>query len=148
MSAPEWVTIEMVMDSGAAESVAPSGVAPWVEIQESPGSREGREYLSASGDTLKNLGEKKLEVYTHEGMPAQTTFQIADVTRPLCSIAKVCDKGNRVVFDSSGGYVEDSWGHKSYFNRKGNIYTMSLFALDPGCAESSGMPLGFPRQSM
>ena len=81
-------------------------------------------------------------------MPAQTTFQIADVTRPLCSIAKVCDKGNRVVFDSSGGYVEDSWGHKSHFSRKGNIYTMSLFALDPGSPGYSGIPAGFPRQSM
>ena len=92
---PEWVTIEVVMDSGAAESVAPSEVAPWIETKESPGSREGREYLSASGDVLRNLGEKDLDVYTGEGVPATTTFQIADVTRPLCSIAKVCDKGNR-----------------------------------------------------
>ena len=50
---PEWVTIEVVMDSGAAESVGPSGIAPWVKTKESPGSREGREYLSASGDVLK-----------------------------------------------------------------------------------------------
>ena len=145
---PEWVTIEVVMDSGAAESVAPSGVAPWIKTKESPGSREGREYLSASGDTLKNLGEKDLDVFTGEGVPATTTFQIADVTRPLCSIAKVCDKGNRVIFDSNGGYVEDGWGHKSYFHRKGNIYTMSFFALDPGSKMGQSQPLYFQRPSM
>ena len=144
---PEWVTIEVVMDSGAAESVAPSGVAPWIQTKESQGSREGREYLSASGDVLKNLREKELDIFTEEGAPAKTTFQIADVTRPLCSIAKVCDKGNRVVFDSHGGYVEDGWGHKSYFNRKGNVYTMNFFALDPGSKASEMQHSGFARPS-
>ena len=39
---PEWVSIEVVMDSGAAESVAQSDMAPWVPIKESDGS-PGRE---------------------------------------------------------------------------------------------------------
>ena len=41
ISAPEWITIEVVMDSGAAESVAPADLAPWIPVQESPGSRRG-----------------------------------------------------------------------------------------------------------
>lgn len=147
LSEPEWVPIEVVMDSGAAESVAPSHIAPWIKTRESVGSREGREYLSASGDVLKNLGEKNLEVVTSEGIPATTTFQIADVTRPLCSIAKVCDKGNRVIFDSNGGYVEDSWGHRTRFHRRGNIYTMSFFALDPGSNGPQAAPVDFHRPS-
>ena len=147
LSEPKWVDIEVVMDSGAAESVAPSAVAPWVRIKESIGSREGREYLSASGDVLKNLGEKELSVVTCEGFPATTTFQIADVTRPLCSIAKVCDKGNRVIFEKDCGYVEDQWGTRSYFERKGNIYTMNFYALDTGNQVSVNQPEGFQRQS-
>ena len=71
---PEWVSIEVVMDNGAAESVAPSDMAPWVPIQE---SRE---------DGLR---------------AAEATFQVADVTRPLCSNARVCDQGNTVVFTSA-----------------------------------------------
>ena len=67
IQAPEWITIEVVMDSGAAESVAPADMAPWVPIKESEGSRAGKQYLSASGEMLKNLGEKKVEVYTNEG---------------------------------------------------------------------------------
>ena len=58
LSEPEWVPIEVVMDSGAAESVAPSSIAPWLKLRESDGSREGREYLSASGETLK-IGREK-----------------------------------------------------------------------------------------
>ena len=147
LSEPKWVDIEVVMDSGAAESVAPSAVAPWVRIKESVGSREGREYLSASGDVLRNLGEKELNVITCEGFPATTTFQIADVTRPLCSIAKVCDKGNKVIFEKDCGYVEDQWGTRSYFQRKGNIYTMNFYALDTGNQGSAHQPEGFQRQS-
>ena len=75
-------------------------------------------------------------------------YQIADVTRPLCSIAKVCDKGNRVVFDSQGGVVEDCWGHKSHFARKGDIYTMNFFAMDPGNHTGEQQTSGFTRPSM
>ena len=64
---PEWVKIEVVMDSGAAESVAPADLVPWVPVQESAGSKAGRKYLSASGEVLSNLGEKKIEVFTNEG---------------------------------------------------------------------------------
>ena len=38
---PMWVRIRTVMDSGAAESVAPPSLAPKVSIDESPGPREG-----------------------------------------------------------------------------------------------------------
>ena len=137
---PEWVSIEVVMDSGAAESVAPSDMAPWVPIKESDGSRAGRKYISASGEVLQNLGEKMVSVYTNEGMPAEATFQVADVTRPLCSIARVCDQGNTVVFTSTGGYIENGHGQRTNFERKNNVYTMQFHALDPGATS------GFMRQ--
>ena len=139
MNSPEWVSIEVVMDSGAAESVAPADMAPWVPIQESAGSRAGKKYLSASGEVLKNLGEKKVEVYTNEGMPANATFQVADVTRPLCSIARVCDQGNVVVFTSSGGYIENVHGTKTHFERSNNVYTLQFHAYDPGSSTSGFM---------
>ena len=138
---PEWVKIEVVMDSGAAESVAPADLAPWVAIQESAGSKAGRKYLSASGEVLANLGEKKIDVYTNEGQPATATFQIADVTRPLCSIARVCDQGNVVVFNSSGGYIENSSGQRTCFERSNNVYTLEFHACDPGTEP------GFTRRS-
>ena len=54
----QWVKIESVMDSGAAESVARPDLAPWIAAEESEGSRRGQTYVSASGDRLPNLGEK------------------------------------------------------------------------------------------
>ena len=52
-----WLRLETVMDSVAAESVAPS-VAPQVKIEESDESRRSQTYPSPSGDRLPNLGER------------------------------------------------------------------------------------------
>ena len=32
--------------------------------------------------------------------------EVADVKRPLASVCKRCEAGNRVVFDPSGSYIE------------------------------------------
>ena len=89
---------------------------------------------------LKNLGEKKVEVYTKEGMPAHATFQVADVTRSLCSIARVCDQGNVVVFTSDGGYIENAYGKRTQFERKNNVYTLQFHAYDPGSTSDFTRP--------
>ena len=44
-SHPSWVRIRTVMDSGAAQSVAPPSMAPGVIIEESPGSQRGQHYI-------------------------------------------------------------------------------------------------------
>ena len=67
--------------------------------------------MSAGGEKLPNLGQKRLEVVTSEGNPATATFQCADVTRALCAVSRICDKGNRVIFEASGGYIESPIGH-------------------------------------
>ena len=86
---PRWVKLETVMDSGDAESVVPVQMAPWVPRQESEGSKRGQTYLSASGEKLRNVGEKKFDMVTSEGNWAQATFQVAEVSRPLCSVYPV-----------------------------------------------------------
>ena len=124
---PKWQRIEAVMDSGAADSVAPASMAPWIPVEESPGSRKGQHYLSASGDRIPNLGQKRLSVVTEEGHPTCTTYQIADVTRPLCAVSRMCDSGNKVIFHKDGGYVESPDGKKTAFRRERNVYLLSTW---------------------
>ena len=50
------------MDSGCGVSVAPPGMCPTYPITESEGSRSGQDFMSASEDTMPNLGEQKLGV--------------------------------------------------------------------------------------
>ena len=81
---PRWRRIVSVMDSGAADSVAPEDVASWIPVVESPGSSRGQHYLTASGDRLPNLGLKPLQVFTGEGNETTTSYQIADVRSAVC----------------------------------------------------------------
>jgi hypothetical protein len=134
----KWTKLEAVVDSGAAESVAPSSMAPWLPTVPSEGSRRGQCYLSASGAKLENKGEKRFDMVTAEGNWAEATFQVAEVTRPLCSVTKICDRGNRVVFEAEGGYIENyATGVKTRFSRQNNVYVMEMFVEEPA---------GFARQ--
>ena len=76
-SHPMWVRIRTVMDSGAADSVAPPTLAPQVEIRESPGSKRGQCYVSASAGRMPNMGEKVLNIQTNEGKDTIVFYQIA-----------------------------------------------------------------------
>ena len=96
--------------------------------------------MSASGDRLPNLGEKRFEVVTSTGMNATATYQVADVTRALCSVSKVCDKGNSVTFTASGGYIEGPTGIRTPFRRENNVYMLDTWTLGP-----ASMPTGFSR---
>jgi len=55
-----WKKVTPVMDSGAWDSVAPPSVAPKVAIEESPKSRRGSCYVTASAGRLPNMGQKAL----------------------------------------------------------------------------------------
>ena len=92
---------------------------------------------------MPNLGEKKFDMMTVEGHWAQATFQVAEVTRPLCSVSKMCDKGNRVVFEMEGGYVENSTtGVRTSFSRENNVYVMEMHVQ-----EDSAVSATFGRQA-
>ena len=127
----DWVKVETVLDSGAAESVAPSSVAPWVKVCESVGSKNGQTYQSASGTKIASEGEKKLQVVTEDGIEAEATFQVADVTRPLSAVSKICDKGIMVVFTQEGGYIQNGMGHRTFFRHENNVYMMDLYMKAP-----------------
>ena len=46
-----------------------------------------------------NLGEKKLEGRNEEGQDVGMTTQIAHVDNALASVGRMCEAGNRAVFD-------------------------------------------------
>ena len=52
-----WMRDSSIMDSGAAESVAPPTTCPHIPLTESPGSRTGQECRTAGGERLRNQGQ-------------------------------------------------------------------------------------------
>ena len=142
----EWVKVASVVDSGAAEHVASREMAPNVRIAPSAGSRRGQKYVAANGESMANEGEQALQVMTEEGAATDMTFQITDVRRPLCSVGKICDRGNRVIFGRGGGVIHNlKTGRLTPFKRQSNIYTLDFWVRqdeENGCTSS----LGFTRQ--
>ena len=119
--------LEITVDSGASENVMGPSMAPTIPISTSPGSRAGVEYLAANGTTMRNQGEKIVPVITQNGIMCDLKMQITDVKRPLMSVARICDAGHRITFDSSGGVIEslDSCV-KVPFNRVNNVYRLCV----------------------
>ena len=95
--------IRTVMDSGAAESVAPPSMAPQVSISVPPGSKRGQHYVSASAGRLINMGQQLMRVQTNEGRDAKVVYPIAEVSRPLTAVSATCDQGNWVVYTPHWG---------------------------------------------
>ena len=156
----KWRRVRSVMDSGASDNCSPPELAPEVEIVESAGSKRGQKYSAAGGKSIENLGEKTVDLVTEAWEEVAGTYQIAEVVRPLNSVRKVCEKGNRVIFEYDGGMIQNlTTGHVTPFGVEGDIYTLDLW-MPPieevkakggqQCDMHNCMPcgnnLGFPRQ--
>ena len=123
-----WRKIRVVMDSRTAECVAPRDMAPQYRISDSVASRSGVFYTSADGGRLDNLGQQELPIAFDNGTRAVATFQIANVSRPLMSVARICELGNRVLFGASGGVIVNlASGQVTPFEKEDGVYAFSMW---------------------
>ena len=125
-----WEKIKSVVDSGCADHVAPTSMCAHVPLRESPGSRRGQEYAAANGGKLENLGEREVRGYNNEGHPIQLVYQVTAVTKPLASVAKICDRGNVVVFTQEGGHILNlTTGVQTEFARENGVYSLDTWVF-------------------
>ena len=124
--------------SGAAESVCPLAMCQHIAVEDSPGSRTGQHYLAANGGRIANKGQQLLPVCLGNGARTEALFQVADVSRPLMSVSKVCDAGNRVLFGASGGVILNlSTGASTAFEMRDGVYVFPLWVPGPTIMASS-----------
>ena len=136
-----WSRVKVIMDSGAAESVCPRTMAPQFTVHDSIASRAGVYYTSANGGKIMNLGEQHVPVCLSNGARTIATFQVADVSRPLMSVSKLCEMGNRVIFGANGGILLNlQSGEATPFVKDEGVYTFEMWI--PPLSES---PFGRPR---
>ena len=139
---PVGGVVEAVVDSGAEESVAPPGFFA-AAVVPSPMSRAGFRYRAANGSRIKNVGQQRVAFTTSEGHHAVMPFQVAEVERPLISVAQLTSAGHRVVLGDAGGQiVHEKSGRTIELVRRGDVYLLMMTEgrLPPEVA------LGFPRQ--
>ena len=124
----ERVGIEVTVDSGAVDTVGPPTVAPGIPIRETAASRSGMHYRAANNMKSPNLGEKKIEGINEEGQDVGMTIQVAKVNKVLASVGRMCEAGNKVVFDDEeGSYIMNKkTGKVTKFEKRNGVYNFNL----------------------
>ena len=136
-SPPEYVDVDVAVDSGAGDNVLAAVDVKGHKIEESPALRRGQQFNGAGGHVMANEGQIILEFLApSEGGQHNTvdaTWQVADVCRPLLSVSKICDKAKHTVtFDAKKAIARDAKGRiVCVFQRKGNLYIGRMKVRNP-----------------
>ena len=105
---------------------------PELGKRETQSSRNGEYFSTASKEKVHNLGEKTIKGYNEQGVPAGIVFQVAEKVKDnLASVRKICEAGNRVVFDDgdpAGSYIQHkASGKKTQMYLKNGNYVFKLW---------------------
>ena len=137
--------IRATVDSGAADCViSPDHLADYPG-KDSPGSLAGQHYVAAGGEDIPNLGEQHIKARDKMDRAMNIKFQSAEVRKPLLSVAKICEAGRKVEFDSKGGKITHlKTGKQTVFNIVNGVYVLDLWVLP--CGESQTTIPSFHRR--
>ena len=100
-----WEEIEFARDFEATETMMGEDMLRSVEIKEGAASKRSADNEIATGELNPNLGEKKFEAVSQEGVTWSITAQVRAVNKAL--MKKVMRAGNRVVSDEEETCIED-----------------------------------------
>lgn len=121
----------VTMDSGAGDNVMPKRMINRRKIRASEGSRRGLKYVAATGDKIPNEGEIDFEFVTNEGHQESWVLQVANVNKPLGSVASRVDASCRVVYDKDMKTGKDlsyilhkPSGRIAKMRRQGNVWIL------------------------
>ena len=99
-----WQEIEITVDSGACDTVLPTGMSPHILLLQNELSKSGMEYEVANGQSLPNMGEKRCVMMTeNSSLGKHIIFQCADVHKALLSVSRCADLGYECVLGKEGG---------------------------------------------
>jgi hypothetical protein len=133
---PEF-EMAIAIDSGAVDHVASEDDVPGAEIAPSPASRAGRYFQGANGKTIENKGQSTVRMRAKDtDVRINSIFQIAQVSRPLYSVSKICDTGCEVHFTKDEGRVTRNGKLIAAFPRRGGLYIGTLI-VKPGDPKSA-----------
>ena len=136
-----WRRLAIAIDSGACASVISPDELPEYKdaIVETKGSREGDDFVGASGEVIPNYGELKVPLITREQTTRGMTFTAAGVAKPLTSVKKMTAEGHIVVFDEEMSYVYNKrTGELNMLREEDGNYMMDVWVPPPETARKMG----------
>ena len=83
-----------------------------------------------TGAEVPNEGEVHLNMESEVGGASnliKSIFQVAEITRPLMSVSRICDLGHRCLFDKDKAEVQTKDGKLlCTFERRGGLYVATM----------------------
>ena len=133
---PRYISLKVVLDSGAGTHVVNRRAIPGYKVMESALSRAGAAFVGADGGRIANHGESLLNIVSEDskGIKHKITsnFQVADVTKALWSVGLICDSGLDVRFKKHEALVLDPKGNElCRFERIGGLYVTTVMLENP-----------------
>ena len=115
-------------------------------LSPSAGSKSGQKFTVGNGERVENRGQIRLRTKNKDntGSILATNFQVAEITRPLMSVGKICDQDLVCIFEKTHARIADQKGHTvARFERDGGLYTCTMRLKKPGETDNKS---GFTRQ--
>ena len=136
--------LSAIVDSGATVPVMNPTTGASYEVV--PGSANGTEYEIANGETIEDMGEKRMAVLTTEGSLRGYGSRCADVTKALQSVRALVTSDHAVCFGLGDGtdhvIINKVTGEVNYMRDDGINYLQDLLIVPPDLVEQVAAQLG------
>ena len=100
------------VDSGAVDNVLPKSVCAEYPLEATSKSQSGVGFKGVNGSHIKHCGQRRFRVKTSAGSNMNTTWEIADVRKPLISATRLLERGHKLVLDEKPR-IQCENGHNS-----------------------------------
>ena len=87
------------VDSVAVDNVLPKSVCTEYPLEATSKSQSGVGFKGANGSRIKHYGQRRFRVKTSAGSNMNTTWEVADVRKPLISASRLLERGHKLVLD-------------------------------------------------
>ena len=96
--------VRVTMDSGAAGLVLPETIIPCVKLERKTSPQK---FVAVNGEQSRDVGEKRTQFKTKEGVRVCIMFRSASVTKSLISMQKVVRAGIVVVLVEKNPHIRN-----------------------------------------
>ena len=132
MGKKKFRRMECTLDSGCVDHVFPRNALQEIEIKPSSMSQSGGHYVTATSESVPNLGQKTLQCRLNEGHQRTMVVQVAEISRPLLSAARLNDTGNEVVLHPTRPIIRNlATKEETALRRVGNTFLLDVWVEIP-----------------
>ena len=114
------------VDSGAVDNVLPKSVCTEYSLEATSKPQSGVCLKGANGSHIKHLWQRRFRVKTSAGSNMNTTWEVADVRKPLISASRPLERGHKLVLDEKPR-IHCKNGETIPFERTSSLFAVRLW---------------------